>query len=383
MTPRIAKSLDTLRSQINELYSNRSKTSDGWIGDAAHASRASKHNANPQGVVTALDITHDPSNGVDTWKLAEILRQNRDPRINCVISNGRIFSSSVKPWEWRPYNGANKHAHHIHVDVLDSKADLTGKWKLDLKTATAPVPQVKPIVSHAVRLRMAKKIIDFEARRDSQKRLAVYKLPANDGGGTFEVAGINDRYHPEQANKLKNLIEAGRYEEAERSVQEYLINYTDVASGWTTSAGVEFFLRDTVFNRGPTGAAKILQRALGVPQDGQIGPTTRGAIAELKPLELLDKLRWAREDYERNVVGYRANFWKGLTNRWNNALTAAKEFEAEQSKLSPVLTQDAPLVTLWAAASYIFTDYIIPISIFAGIVLLTVWGYRYFSQDKD
>lgn len=114
---RIAKSLDVFRALINAKYPQRSKLSDGWIGDQAHAARASDHNPNAAGVVTALDITHDPANGVDTWAIAETLRQNRDRRIKYVISNGRIFSSLVSPWTWRPYTGANAHAHHIHISV--------------------------------------------------------------------------------------------------------------------------------------------------------------------------------------------------------------------------------------------------------------------------
>ena len=62
---RIAKTLDVLRNEINALAPKRSKGSDGWIGDAAHQSRASDHNPwvreGGVGIVTALDITHDPS----------------------------------------------------------------------------------------------------------------------------------------------------------------------------------------------------------------------------------------------------------------------------------------------------------------------------------
>ena len=339
MAWRLARSLDTLRRQINEMAPNRSKISDGTIGDAAHASRTSDHNPNVAGVVTALDITHDPVQGVDTWKLAEILRINRDPRIKYVISSGRIFSSVVSPWQWRPYTGANKHAHHVHIPVMGDPAlyDLASGWKIDQPIDptrfTPRPPETSPKgISTDMRRRMARKIVDFEARRVNGK-LAVYRLPVNDGGGSYEVAGINDRYHPAQAAKLKALIEAGRHDEAERSVADYLVSYTNVAAGWTEHAGVEFYLRDTVFNRGPKGAARILQRALGVPDDGEIGPRTRAAMAKLSADRILAALRAGREDYERNVVGFRANFWKGLVNRWDKALVAAREFQKEQGAL--------------------------------------------------
>ena len=72
MSYRIAKSLGLLAATVNAAAPNRSKASDGWIGDASHAARKSDHNPNrtpgdgiPDGVVCALDITHDPANGCD------------------------------------------------------------------------------------------------------------------------------------------------------------------------------------------------------------------------------------------------------------------------------------------------------------------------------
>lgn len=131
---RIANSLAVLRGQVDVAYPSRDKSSDGWIGDAAHQATVSDHNPNAAGVVQALDITHDPSGGVDTYHLAEVLRANRDPRIKYVISNGKIFSSLVSPWQWRTYTGVNAHAHHIHVSVDDdpSKYDDGRTWNLHL-----------------------------------------------------------------------------------------------------------------------------------------------------------------------------------------------------------------------------------------------------------
>ena len=111
------------------------------------------------------------------------------------------------------------------------------------------------------RTRMAKAIVEFEARRDPKGRLAVYDLPAGDGGGRYEVAGINDRYHKTEVDHVVALIKAGKHDEAEAYVMEFIAKYTDVVIGWSSDAGVEFYLRDCAFNRGPKGAARILQRA--------------------------------------------------------------------------------------------------------------------------
>jgi lysozyme family protein len=209
-----------------------------------------------------------------------------------------------------------------------------------------PVPGVvEPVTAKVVptadrRTRMGRVILGYEARRDKAGHLAVYKLPANDGGGTYEVGGINDRYHPVQAAHLRDLIATEKFDEAEASAAEYLKQYTDAAAGWSTNAGVEFFLRDCVFNRGPTGAAKILQMALGVGVDGTVGTETRDALAKIEPGALLEKLRAAREAYEDEVAGPRPNLRKGLINRWNNALADAKKFAAETPTSSQKTADD-------------------------------------------
>lgn len=172
---------------------------------------------------------------------------------------------------------------------------------------------------------IGRQIVNWEARRDGQGRIRVYSLPANDGGGTYEVAGINDRYHPSIAGRLRMLINAGRHAEAEVEAVEYILRYTDttakIAGNWRT----ELFLRDTAFNRGPGGAARILQHALKVPEDGAIGPVTRRALSEAEKdtPALIKRLREAREWYERAKAGYRANLWPGLMSRWAKVTAAA------------------------------------------------------------
>jgi hypothetical protein len=130
---RVAKSLLNLRDQVNKMAPGRDTSSDGTIGDINHQGRKSDHNPNPDGVVTAMDITHDPSHGMDAGRLAEVLRLSKDPRIKYVISNRRIFSSKISPWQWRPYDGPNAHTNHVHISVDGDKAlyDDAETWSID------------------------------------------------------------------------------------------------------------------------------------------------------------------------------------------------------------------------------------------------------------
>ena len=170
----------------------------------------------------------------------------------------------------------------------------------------------------------AKAIVDMEARRDASGKIKLYKLPAGDGGGTEEFAGINDRYHPEALRKIKGLIGAGKQKEAEQYAAQYIEEYSAPVARASNNAGVQFALQDMAFNRGPTGATRILQKALGVKVDGKLGPITRKALenAEQEPKQLLADIREAREWYERTYAKRAPGnkFWSGLVNRWNKQL---------------------------------------------------------------
>ncbi len=135
-TWRAADSLLKLRTQVNAQWPNRSKASDGTVGDSAHQTRDSDHNPwvkdGAMGVVTAIDITHDPANGCDAEAVVAALLASRDNRIKYIIWNRRIMSSSVSPWTWRPYTGANPHNKHFHLSVLPTKSlyDGTQDWRI-------------------------------------------------------------------------------------------------------------------------------------------------------------------------------------------------------------------------------------------------------------
>jgi lysozyme family protein len=83
-----------------------------------------------------------------------------------------------------------------------------------------------------------------------------------------------------------------------------------------------------MFNRGPGGAAWILQQAVGVETDGDVGPITLAAAqaAEADPRRLIDRLRASREAYERLRRDETSRFWPGLVNRWTKAHAKAIEF---------------------------------------------------------
>ncbi|MEZ5307274.1 MAG: D-Ala-D-Ala carboxypeptidase family metallohydrolase [Pyrinomonadaceae bacterium] len=229
---------------------------------------------------------------------------------------------------------------HVSASPLNRKqvlrATMIGtKTKYNSISLAKPNGSSNPLLTKAVkdpelRLETAKMILSWEARRDSQKRLAVYKLPEGDGGGSYEVAGINEKYNPTMAAKLKGLIEDGKFDEAEAEAIKFIAKDTDKVLGWSGSKAVEAFLRDSCFNRGKTGAARIYQLALKVYVDGDVGSDTMTAaqIAETHPDLLLENLRRSRERYERDWVNRNetSKFWKGLVSRWDKALKFSQTY---------------------------------------------------------
>ncbi|NBW22376.1 MAG: hypothetical protein EBR82_81945 [Caulobacteraceae bacterium] len=174
-------------------------------------------------------------------------------------------------------------------------------------------------------LEAARKTVDFEARKDKSGNVAVYQLPSGDGGGTFEVAGINDRYHPGEASRLASLPPEQRAEAAAQYIRKYTAPVVDMMP-----QPVKAFTQDMVFNRGPTGAVRYFQRGLNslgqsLDVDGRLGPKTLAAIQSVDPRALMRAASLAQLEDERRMAERnpaRQKFMAGLENRIRNRLSA-------------------------------------------------------------
>jgi len=112
---RLATSLTIARATIDGRYPQRDRTSDGWIGDEAHAMRNSDHNPNARGVVDALDI--DMYGGPDQVHRPSIVAAAMcHPAVNYVIFNRRIYDADDQ-FRPRVYNGINPHDKHCHYSI--------------------------------------------------------------------------------------------------------------------------------------------------------------------------------------------------------------------------------------------------------------------------
>lgn len=144
-SPFLAPSLVGLRAEINARWPSRDKTSDGWIGDAAHSARESDHNPDDNGMVHAIDVDKD---GIE---VAVVLAATiGDPRVNYVIHD-RVIYSRVRNFRPVPYTGSNPHTKHIHISILYTAQAEQGsaRWLEDEMTP-ADFDKIRAIVREEV-----------------------------------------------------------------------------------------------------------------------------------------------------------------------------------------------------------------------------------------
>jgi hypothetical protein len=166
--------------------------------------------------------------------------------------------------------------------------------------------------------------VEWESRKDKQGNLAVYKLPSGDMGGEYEVAGINDKYHPEAFKAISSLPP----QERAKAAAEYIQGYTAPLVERLPQA-LQPFTQDMAFNRGLGGATKYLQQGLNtlgmnVKVDGGMGPKTLEAINQVNPRALMQAASKAQLDDEYRMAQKnpdRKKFLNGLESRIRNRLS--------------------------------------------------------------
>ena len=101
----------------------RKKVSDGLLPSAAHQVQNpdSDHNTG-----YAVDLTHDPINGIDCKDIFEKLKE--DKRVKYLIFQGKIWSKEKAKQGNRIYTGSNQHTKHLHISINDGMGNDTSPW---------------------------------------------------------------------------------------------------------------------------------------------------------------------------------------------------------------------------------------------------------------
>jgi len=119
MKPLLCKAGQQLREQVDDIFVDRDRRSDGWIADARHQKAGTSDHIpdSSNGIVRGLDLDANLDSRANTSVyLADQIREcaKRDKRIKYVIHKGKI-ASAKSLWRFRPYTGINRHDSHIHI----------------------------------------------------------------------------------------------------------------------------------------------------------------------------------------------------------------------------------------------------------------------------
>ena len=101
----------------------RMKASDGLLPSNAHLQQSptSDHNTG-----FAVDLTHDPKNGIDCEDIFEKLKE--DKRVKYLIFKGTIWSKEKAKQGNRRYTGSNPHNKHLHISIESTMGTDTSPW---------------------------------------------------------------------------------------------------------------------------------------------------------------------------------------------------------------------------------------------------------------
>lgn len=128
----LTKGLTRVRAEINEVWPDRDKATDGWLGDSSHSSSTSGHNPDRTGrseyrdgdnldEVRAIDVDKDLVKGSSTdWMelvvqyLVKKARAGGYIPFRYMIYKRRIWAGS-DGWQTRTYTGDNDHNAHLHL----------------------------------------------------------------------------------------------------------------------------------------------------------------------------------------------------------------------------------------------------------------------------
>ena len=106
--------------QATALRPKRKKASDGLLPSAAHVHQNpnSDHNSG-----YAVDLTHDPKNGIDCVEM--FIKLQDDKLVKYLIFQGRIWSQAKGVLK---YTGSNPHNSHLHISIKEGYGCDESAW---------------------------------------------------------------------------------------------------------------------------------------------------------------------------------------------------------------------------------------------------------------
>ncbi len=156
--------------------------------------------------------------------------------------------------------------------------------------------------------------LSFDKVIESEGGYRLTTIPGDLGGQTY--AGIARVPNPDWEGWA--LIDKGETPPKEMVMRFYKTRIWDRVKGDDLPTGLDYLVYDFAVNAGPGQSAKLLQRAVGVTDDGAIGNGTLGAVRAKEPAEVIAGFTQQKEAFYKALVERRpeqVKFIKGWLNR--------------------------------------------------------------------
>lgn len=144
--------------------------------------------------------------------------------------------------------------------------------------------------------------------------------PADPGGATMK--GVTQAVYDAWRRKAGKPKQSVRHIAPDELEGIYRKDYWDKVSGDELPAGLDYAVFDFAVNSGITRASQYLQRLVGVPDDGKIGPRTLEAVSQHDRKVLVNRLCDKRMAFLRGLGTFPV-FGKGWTTRVANVRAKA------------------------------------------------------------
>lgn len=149
--------------------------------------------------------------------------------------------------------------------------------------------------------------------------------PNDPGGATMK--GVTHKTYADYLGRAVTHDELREIPE-EHLADIYRKRYWDACRCSDLSDGLDLAVFDTAVNTGPAQAARLLQRIVGVPADGGIGPKTIAAVNDYIGAHglhaLIEAYTEARQNFYRLLPTY-VHFGEGWRKRADGVAKVAKE----------------------------------------------------------
>ena len=154
--------------------------------------------------------------------------------------------------------------------------------------------------------------------------------PSDPGGATMK--GVTHRTYADYLGRAVTHDELREIPDAHLA-DIYRKRYWDACRCSDLPDGVDLAVFDTAVNTGPAQAARLLQRIVGVPTDGGIGPKTIAAVNDYVAAhglhQLIEAYTEARQSFYRLLPTY-VHFGEGWRKRANEVAGLAKNLGEQQ-----------------------------------------------------